>query len=368
MIVDYLLLCIYAILGVQLFYFLFFFLRLALYKSQAPTGVTRPVSVVVCAHDEEQNLLELIPLLLKQQYHDFEVIVVNDRSNDGTYDLIREYATAHTRFKAVQIDHVPDHIQGKKFGLTMGIKAAKNDCILLTDADCRPASDQWISEMAAAYKEDTQIVLGYSPYEKRGGLLNLFIRFETLMTGVQYLSYALAGLPYMGVGRNLSYSKELFLSKKGFNQFRHVVGGDDDLFVNHHANRRNTDITIGKESLVFSSPKTNLSDYYRQKKRHLHVGKYYRGVHRFLLGLYALSHLLFWVAFIILAILEYKILWIWGIPVARWLVMIAVLFPAKRRIGDESKAWEWIIGDLMYLPYHAIAGVIALVTKKVRWN
>lgn len=368
MIADYLLLSIYAILGVQLIYFLFFFLRIAFYKSRPSEGIEQPVSVIVCAHDEEQNLLELIPLLLNQQYHDFEVIIVNDRSNDGTYDLIREYDIAHAKFKAVQVEHVPDHIQGKKFGLTMGIKAAKNDCILLTDADCRPVSDLWIKEMASSYQSGTSILLGYSPYEKRGGLLNLFIRFETLMTAVQYLSYALAGLPYMGVGRNLSYSKALFLEKKGFNQFKHVVGGDDDLFVNSHATRKNTHIAIGKESLVFSTPKENLKDYYRQKKRHLHVGKYYRGGHRFLLGLYALSHLLFWIAFTILAILRYQDLWIWGIPFARWLVMTAVLFPVKRRLGDESKAWEWIIGDLLYLPYYAIAGVIALVTKKVRWN
>ncbi|NBP71584.1 MAG: glycosyltransferase, partial [Cytophagia bacterium] len=201
---------------------------------------------MVCAHDELENLQVLVPLLLQQAYPNFEVIVVDDRSNDATLDWLLNETKIHPGLRMVHVDHTPDHINGKKYALTLGIRAAKHDWIVLTDADCRPASPDWLKGLSEGIGENTEIILGYSPYQKKEGWLNRFIRFESLITALQYLGFALLKKPYMGVGRNMAYRKSLFMNNKGFTNMLSYTGGDDDLFVNKHAKGSNTSVVMGE--------------------------------------------------------------------------------------------------------------------------
>ncbi len=137
----------------------------------------------------------------------------------------------------------------------MGIKSARYETLLLTDADCVPASENWMQLMQDGYRPETEIVLGYGGYHPTSSLLNRIIRFETFHAALQYLSYALAGIPYMGVGRNLSYKKDVFLRNKGFSSINQIPGGDDDLFINQVANKHNTAIVIDREAHTLSEAK-----------------------------------------------------------------------------------------------------------------
>jgi cellulose synthase/poly-beta-1,6-N-acetylglucosamine synthase-like glycosyltransferase len=235
-----------------------------------------PVSVIVCARDELENLKNLIPKLLKQAYTGFEIIIVDDRSEDGTYEFLLEEKKKSGKLKVVRVDFVPDHVQPKKFAITLGIKAAENDLVILTDADCEPASIHWLKSMAGQFSEETKFVLGFSYYHRDKGLLNRFVRYETLQTGIRYLSAALGGNPYMGVGRNLGYRKSFFLSVKGFHNDLKVVGGDDDLLINRYANRKNTRAVVSPDNLVYTWAKKKWKEYFVQKKRHLAAGKRYK--------------------------------------------------------------------------------------------
>ncbi|MCF6360946.1 MAG: glycosyltransferase, partial [Cyclobacteriaceae bacterium] len=235
MIVSYLELAFFIIVGVQLIYWVVWLAGVLKLKPDTENKPAHGVSVVVAANNELQNLQQLIPLLLKQSYHTYEIIIVDDRSSDGSYDYLLGLSQQEPNLKLLQVSELPDHLNGKKYALTLGIKAASYDQILLTDADCSPLSNNWISSFANSWDSQTSFVLGFSEYERKKGLLNYFIRFETILTGIQYVSAAVLGKPYMGVGRNLSYSKTLFLSKKGFHGFQGVTGGDDDLFVNKYA-------------------------------------------------------------------------------------------------------------------------------------
>lgn len=328
----------------------------------------KPISVIVCAHDEEQNLRELIPALLKQQHPEFEVIIVNDRSNDGTYDWLLDETKKEPGLKMVNIDSTPAHVNGKKYAITLGIKAAKHDWVLLTDADCRPNNEQWIRTVSEHCSEDKNFVLGYSAYEKRPGFLNLFIRFETLFTAIQYIGYALAGNPYMGVGRNLAYRKSVFLENKGFNNFLGITGGDDDLFVNQHATSKNTAVALGGDTLVYSFPKTTLKEFYRQKVRHLSVGKKYRVKHQFLLALFFITHLVTWFAGIPLLILSTGIVWVASALVFRILLFSITVHLAAERFGQK---FEWAavpLLDFLFVIYYLSTAPVAFLTKKVRWK
>ena len=225
---------------IQVFYYAWFFSRIAFYKPKQRTKTQQhPVSVIICARDEDENLARNLPGVLVQNYSTtYDVVVVNDNSLDDSKYILQELKKTFKGLHVVELTQEAVHIAGKKFPLTVGIRESKHEILLLTDADCVPASEHWIEKMQAAYDEKTEIVLGYGAYHKKKGLLNKLIRFETFHTALQYLSYALAGIPYMGVGRNLSYRKDLFIRNKGFASINHIPSGDDDLFINKVATKK----------------------------------------------------------------------------------------------------------------------------------
>jgi len=327
----------------------------------------QPLSIIVCAHDEEENLRELVPLLLRQDHPDFEVIVVEDRCNDGTYDYLREATQHHSNLRMVRVQHKPDHISGKKFALTLGIKAAKHEHLLFTDADCRPASDQWAKIISSVYQPETEIVLGFSPYLKKSGWLNAFIRFESLLTAIQYLGFAWLGNPYMGVGRNLSYKRSKFLSGKGFIAHQHVTGGDDDLFVNQYANSKNTIAIASPESIVFSKPPLSWKQFLHQKRRHLAAGKYYRFADKALLGLFMFSWLISWFT-LLPALLGGFIYFTVGVIFLRLLVLMLLFWVLARKTGVILEVWKVPVLDFIFAFYYLVTGLRALVAKQLRWK
>jgi glycosyltransferase involved in cell wall biosynthesis len=357
----------FVALGVQLIYLILF---LFAFGGKRKDIVTEPhaVSVIVCAHDEEQNLRELVPLLLKQDHPHFEVIVVEDRCNDGTYDYLLQATKQHKSLKMVRVTNKPEHISGKKFGLTLGIKAAKHDWVLLTDADCRPESDLWLRRMTEKYHSETRLVVGFSPYFRQAGLLNSFIRFEAFVTGIQFIGLALLGKPYMGVGRNLAYAKSLFLDNKGFNRHLAVVGGDDDLFVNQHATAKNTMVQFGREALTFSKPKTSWVEFYHQKLRHLSVGKRYKFSDRFILGLFAITWLISCFLVIPASFFSSFAWWLIGVFLLRSLLLTGLVHLGSHKLGDPFEAWKVPILDFIYAFYYLVAGAVALASKKIRWK
>lgn len=357
----------FAVLSIQILYFIF--LLFAFRKKESPsTNEQHPVSVIVCAHDEEENLREQVPLLLQQDYPQFEIIIVEDRCNDGTYDYLLQATKEDERLKMVRVTHKPDHINGKKFALTLGIKAARFDWVLLTDADCRPATNSWIAQMTRRFEEPSKIVLGFSPYIKAPGLLNAFIRFESFLTGIQFIGMALAERPYMGVGRNLAYRKELFLTTKGFNSHLDVTGGDDDLFVNQHATRENTSVSIGSNALVFSKPMQTWKGFLHQKLRHLSVGKRYKFFDKILLGMFSFSWILTWL--FVLPCLFFlplaKVLL--AFFVARMVLLISIMYVEPKKLGAPFEGWKTPLLDLMYAFYYLVTGAKALFVKKVKWK
>jgi glycosyltransferase involved in cell wall biosynthesis len=367
---DYLLYIILIIfiaaVVIQLLYLILFLITF-LRKREEGNNV-EPVSVVVCAHDEEENLKQLIPVLLAQEHTSFEVIIVNDRSNDGTYDYLLEETKKHAQLKMVNVQATPDHIDNKKFALTLGIRAAAHEIILLTDADCRPKSNRWITRMCQGFTSQTQFVLGFSPYAAKPGFLNLLIRFETLVTALQYLAFAWMKNPYMGVGRNLAYRKSFFLEKKGFNNFLHVTGGDDDLFVNKYATSKNVAVQFHAEAQMESVPKVTWSSFFNQKIRHLSIGKMYRFKHKFLLGIFMFTWVVTWLTCIPLMLLypEYYVIAI--AIVIRWIVLFWNIQTMIHRSKSTFKLWLMPILDFVYPIYYISIGTVALLTKKIRWR
>jgi glycosyltransferase involved in cell wall biosynthesis len=275
------------------YYFLFSKFAFAS-QAETLTAKTYPISVIVCAKNEAENLSENIPLILAQEYPNFELILINDASNDNTLEVMEHFAEKDARVQVVNVKNNEAFWGNKKYALTLGIKRAVNQRLLFTDADCKPASNEWLQHMTRPLSLTKQIVLGYGAYEKQKGFLNTLIRFETLVTATQYFSYAAAGMPYMGVGRNLSYTSKLYYDNNGYMSHIQLPSGDDDLFVNETATKKNTAICYSEESFTISKPETTFKNWILQKRRHLTTAKLYKPKHKFLLGLYYTTNLLFW--------------------------------------------------------------------------
>lgn len=338
-------------------------------QSRPPLSAKPPaVSVLVCARNEEHNLRKLIPLILNQNYPHFEVVVVDDRSDDGTYDYLLELTREDKRVRLVRVNDVPAHVNPKKYALTLGIKAAAHDWLLLTDADCRPVSDEWIVAMSRYMTDETQFVLGCSPYERRPGMLNRFIRFETLYTAVQYVGLAGNKLPYMGVGRNLAYRKSFFLHNKGFNGLLKLTGGDDDLWVNRHAQGRNTHVCAGAECRVVSEPKATWREFMQQKKRHLMAGKYYRRKDKLVLGTIMASHLTVWTGGIVLLLSGFQSAWVAALLAIRSGGFTWLMSRASRKLGFTCDTLYVPLLDILYLFYYLTLAPQALVAKRIKWK
>src|SRR6476469_6141680 len=287
--------CVFcAVILIQLYYYIFVFRKLADFQPKTKyVSQEYPISVIICARDEAHNLTKNLPGILVQDYKTtHEIIVVNDNSSDETKYLLEEFRKSFKNLNPVLLTQEAKGIPGKKFPLSMGIKSSKYEIVLLTDADCVPSSEFWMQKMQNGFGEETQIVLGYGAYYKLPGILNKLIRFETFHTALQYLSFALAGKPYMGVGRNLAYKKDLFFKNKGFSAINHIPGGDDDLFINMVANKKNTAIVIEKDAHTLSEAAPTWSIWQKQKFRHYTTSKYYKAKHKFLLGLYSLAQVL----------------------------------------------------------------------------
>ena len=339
----------------QVFYFLYFFTRLAFYKKKnKSTSQTHPVSVIICARDEAANLAKNLPGALVQQYKtSHEVIVVDDNSFDDTKYLLQEFKKTFKQLHPVFLKQEAKFIPGKKFPLSIGIKTAKYEVVLLTDADCVPASEYWIEQMQETYDDTTEIVLGYGAFNKRRGFLNKLIRWEAFSTAIQYFSYALAGIPYMGVGRNLSYKKTIFFRHKGFSAHNHVLSGDDDLFINMAATKINTKINIDADAFTLSEPAKTWSQYAKQKKRHYSTAKYYKPLHKFLLSVYAFTHFLFYpllVASIILYNWKFALI-VFGV---RFIIQSIVYFLGMKKLKEADLFPYFLLFDIGMFFYYLI--------------
>lgn len=366
---DLLLISFVVVACIQLFYYLIFFRRLAFYQPiDKDTTRENAVSIIVCARDEAENLANNLPGVLVQTYRStHEVVIVNDNSQDETRYLLEGLHKQFRQLNIVELKQEAKLIPGKKFPLSVGVKSAKYEILLLTDADCVPASEYWLQKMQDAYSDGIEIVLGYGAYIREKGLLNILIRFETFHTALQYLSFALAGLPYMGVGRNLSYKKQVFFRHKGFASHNHIPGGDDDLFVNMAATKNNTAIVIDKEAFTLSKPQSNFGNWIRQKYRHYSTGKYYKPLHRFLLGLYSGTHFLFYPLFFAsLLFSDWKIsLSIFSL---RLLVQGIIFFKSMDKL-DEKGLWPWFwLLDLWMFFYYLIFMPSIWKRPKTSWR
>lgn len=332
-----------------------------------------PVSVIICARDEEDNLRKFLPAILNQQYPEFEVIVVNDGSVDETAILLGDMQKQYPHLKTTFVPAGTSNLSTKKLAITLGVKAAKYDWLLFTDADCEPASEKWIASMARNFKGKTEIVLGYGAYFQEKGLINQLVTFDTLYNALLFLGFAKAGKPYMGVGRNMAYHKNIFYKNKGFASILHLRSGDDDLMINQRAYKENTSIETSPESVTWSVPKKTFSDWFYQKERHLSVSAYYNTRSRMRLAIEPFIRGMFYVLLILSVITLHPVVAAIGVLlyVVRFLIQMSVFNKATAHLGGRKYYSGLLLLDIL-LPlvslYLLIFGRMGKKAARISWK
>jgi len=351
---------------IQMVYYLGLYARVLFYREKEDVPELPPVSVIICAKNEADNLEKNLPAILQQEYPEgYEVIVVNDGSSDDSDMVLQRLQQSYRHLQTTEIKNDRKFTHAKKLAVTLGIKKAQHAWILLTDADCVPSGKTWIRSMAKHFDDQTSLVLGYGGYKSYPGLLNTLIRFDTLTIALQYFSYSLAGIPYMGVGRNLAYRKKLFFDNKGFAGHYHLHSGDDDLFVNQTATKHNTRVKISNQAKVYSEPHHSLSAWFRQKRRHLSTAYYYKKKTKLRLLTEIYSRVGFYL-FFVLSLVYFKpyYLYILGIFVFRWILQWIVYKNLMNRLGEKIFLLPSVFYD-MFLPF---INFIALISNKIYSN
>lgn len=364
--------------AVQLFYYLYFYssvlgLKRKIIKSDVPFLSYSPsVSVVICARNESENLARFLPSVLAQSYPDFEVVVVNDGSSDESKTVLSELALQYPHLYHTYVPQDAQVMSSKKLALTVGIKAAKNDLLLFTDADCKPVSQYWIKNMVRNFTPQKDFVLGYGAYEQKKGFLSHLISFDTFFIALQYMGFALKGHPYMAVGRNMAYRKNVFFDMKGFASMLHLQSGDDDLFVNKAARSNNTRVEINPDSITISTIKESFRDWYIQKERHLSTASYYRSGSKNLIGVEVLSRGLFYaclIAVFVLAPLSVSLIAL-AVFLARYLVQALVINLSAKHFKERRFYLSILVFDILLplLSLEVMIGTKLRRTAKYKWK
>tara|TARA_R110002049_G_scaffold71900_4_gene184838 strand:- start:1965 stop:3077 length:1113 start_codon:yes stop_codon:yes gene_type:complete len=341
-ILDFIFYTFIVVVFIQVIFYIIVFGRFAFLKQKKRTQKNIAVSVIICAKNEAKNLQLFLPSIISQNYPDFEIVLINDASGDDTLEVMESIAKLHSNIKIVDVKNTEAFWANKKYALTLGIKASKHEHLLFTDADCKPVSKYWIKEMCSHFNNKQSIVLGYGKHAKtKNSFFNKLVRFETLITAIQYFSYAKFGSPYMGVGRNLAYTKKEFFNVNGFVSHIKMRSGDDDLFINQIANSKNTSICFSKKSFTESVPKSTLKSWIKQKRRHISAAKYYKLKHKILLSLFYFSNLSFWVLAILLFVSTHNWPFVMSFFLLRLIIQFIIIDASSKKL-DETDLIIWL--------------------------
>jgi cellulose synthase/poly-beta-1,6-N-acetylglucosamine synthase-like glycosyltransferase len=345
------------------------YLPLSLFKTARlnTESSIEPVSIIICARNEDENLTEFLPKVLTQDYPEFEVIVVNDCSFDNTENVIDEFSLIFPNLRKANIKEDSYYKHGKKFAMLVGIKAAKYNRLLFTDADCFPSSNHWLKEMASGFSDKKEIILGYGAYEKQSGLLNKLIRFDTFMIAVQYLSSAIKNKPYMGVGRNLAYTKDLFFKEKGFSKHYHINSGDDDLFVNQAATDSNTNVCIHSDAITYSKSKTTFKEWRVQKARHLTTAPLYASATKSRIAFSYFSQYFFYFSIISLSLSLHTMVLIPIFLIIKMLAQWLILNKAAKNLNEKDLLAGSVLFELILLFIYPIFHITKIVYRRNKW-
>jgi len=348
--------------GIVMIYFILF--QFGVKSSNKEDDQSWPVSIVIAARNEDKNIKTCLDAIIKQDYPEFEIILVDDHSSDETLRIAEGFKTYFPDLKIVQSKN-----KGKKSAVKTGIQEAQYEYLLFTDADCQPRSSTWIKNMMLYFDENTSIVIGYSPYQFNHSLINYIQQYETLLTACLYISAVHFYRPYMAVGRNLAYRKSVFTKSSQFNTHLNLLSGDDDLLIQEMATRDNTKVCLQPDAFVDSKPKRQLKSFFFQKLRHISTSDHYKWKDKLLLGLFHFARLGIFTGFLLLILwTEHQMLATISL-LCYFILLQAVLFRPCKKLGITGIIFYIPVIEVFLVGFHLVLIFYKLfLSKKIKWK
>ena len=326
-----------AVAGIQIICYLLIYSRFVFARAKKTSVTNTPVSVLVCAKNEAKELEQFLPSILSQNHTNFEIVLINDVSYDNTFEIMEAFAEKHACIKLVNVKNNEAFWGNKKYALTLGIKAATHENLLFINANSKPVSLNWITEMCAQLNLNSKktVVLGYSAYNKvKHSVLNKFIRFDHLIKSIQYMSFAKTGMPYVGVSENLAYTKKHFFDANGFMSHMDIKKSEHALFINQTATKRNTSAVFSKNSFTSTVAPKSLKSWTTKKRQYTYIAKHFKLIHKFVLALIYSTGFLFWLLAILLISLQYNWEIVAAIIASRIVVQYIVLGIGAKKLNE----------------------------------
>ncbi len=358
-----------GVTALQLSYYLAILGKFAFAKAKVTNPKRIPVSVIVCAKNEAEKVKRFVPLIAEQNYPDFEIVLIDDASSDDTLDVLEGFEKQYANVKLVKVANNEAFWGNKKYALTLGIKAATKEYLLFTDADCYPASKDWIAQMSSQFTLNKTIILGYGAYEKiKGSFLNKIIRFDAMLTASQYFSWAKAGRPYDGEARNLAYKREEFFKINGYVDHMNIRSGEDSLFINQAANKKNTTICFTPESFTYSEPRHSFGAWRMQKRRDVFTMGWFRPFDKLHIRFFHCSQFAFLVLAILLFALQFNWMILGPVVAVRYLVTWLVMGYSAAKLNEKDTAWWYPVIEIILIFTQVNVFLTNIFSKPVHWK
>lgn len=353
----------------QVLYYIIVYGRICFHKSPKEELEHFPsVSVVICAKDDAYNLERRLPFILEQQYPNFEVVVVNDASRDESEYVLRVLQEIYPNLNVVHLYENVNRFLGKKYPISIGIKSAKNEIILLTEADTQPCGYNWITEMVKGFEPKTQMVIGHSIYESKNTFISSLIQYEHQTSSMNYLGNAILKNPYMGTGKNLAFTKKMFFAVNGFIPQYNIPVGEDQVFVNKYAHSKNTKVVLTKDSISQTAPKEKYYEWMIQKKRNYRSLSFFKLKDKLTVSLMPITTVLLY-SLIAISII-YKFPWQYAVMalIIKYTIQIIIYFKTSRKLGTKQVAFLSPLYEIIFLPFNTIIRISSLLTKRDKWK
>mgnify|MGYP001159938217 CR=1 FL=1 len=369
MIIEYLFYIFLVATVIQLLYHVLIFIRIWFYKESEHVNY-KPVSVIVSSKNQLDDLRSNLIYFLDQEYPEFEVIVINDASSDGTDDYLEELQKKYDYLKVVTntIQENDRFNKGRKFGITLAIKSATHDNLLFSDADSYPSSNQWIKKMQAYFSSKNQIILAHSRLEKRKGLLNRLLRYESLYEGLLSFSSALCGFPLLAQPRNLGYNRQLFFSINGFFSHLNLSRGEAKLFVDEASNSRNTAVCLSAEAMTLSNKQKSYLEWFYHKRSYFHLAKRLRFSSLMILGMNFFSQLSFWMLIPVLLIYQINTQLVLLAFSLRFCMQYIVYWKMCKFTNEYGLLWFLPFYEISLMLIHLILSLSTFIKKVHDWD
>jgi glycosyltransferase involved in cell wall biosynthesis len=362
----------YVFIGIiilQLGYYLGIFGKFIFAGPQQVTQKKLPVSVLVLAKNDAEKIKTLVPKLINQNYPDFELVLVDNASSDETIDIMEELELAHPNVRLVKVENNEAFWGSKKYALTLGIKAARKEYLLFIDADCEPASNDWLMHMVSQFTMSKTIVLGFSAYRLvKNSLLNKLIRFDALINTTQRFAWAKLGAPYSGDGRNLAYKKEEFFKRNGFINHMNIRTGEDALFINEAATNKNTAVCYTPESFTYSDAPSTFKAWIFDKRKAAYTTTFFKTGDQVKLKIFVWLQALFLVLMTLLIIFQFN--WMILVPVIafRYLVCWIVMIQSAAKLNEKDTVYWFPFMEIMLIFIQLYVFTVNLSSKKAHWQ